>query len=166
MGKPVRTMVPGARIVTPLGHKGVLVAVERVWLTVVFDDQPERQHCFHAFDKWIQVAADDAIVEKGDAVKHTCHALGCKRPCQPRRLMCRECWSLVPVDIGTEVCRTVGLRGPVVDATWAPWWRAQAKAIAHVAFLKEPNVARWDRYLKRALAFADRLESEVGTEHR
>ena len=36
----------------------------------------------------------------------------------------------------TEVNRTVGLRGPRVDATWAPWWRAQAKAIVHVAILE------------------------------
>jgi hypothetical protein len=49
-------MAPGTRIVTLLGRKGVLVAVERVWLTVVFDDQPEWPQCFHAFDKWIQAA--------------------------------------------------------------------------------------------------------------
>lgn len=45
---------PGDRIVTLLGRKGVLKAVERVWLTVVFDDQPDWPQCFHAFDKWIQ----------------------------------------------------------------------------------------------------------------
>jgi hypothetical protein len=36
--------------------------------------------------------------------------------------------------------------------------RAQAKAIVHVAMLREPNEARRDAYLARALAFADELE--------
>jgi hypothetical protein len=50
------------------------------------------------------------------------------------------------------------MRGPDVDATWAPWWRAQACAIAHVAFLVEPNVVRRDAYLKREMEIADGLE--------
>jgi hypothetical protein len=91
---------------------------------------------------------------------HHCHALGCKRACPPRWLMCKPCWSQVPRDVQDEVYATVGKRGPVVDATWAPWWRAQAKAIAHVAFLKEPNVEKRDRYLDNAMAFADRLEAK------
>lgn len=91
---------------------------------------------------------------------HRCHALGCKAACPPRMLMCRACWSQVPVDLQTEVYRTVGLRNKGrADRTWAPWWRAQAKAIAHVAMLKEPNVTARDRYLKRELTFADRLET-------
>ena len=49
-----RDLAPGTRITTLLGRKGVLLAVERVWLTVVFDDQPEWPCCYHAFDKWIQ----------------------------------------------------------------------------------------------------------------
>ncbi len=48
-------MPPGTRITTLLGRKGVLLAVERNWLTVVFDDQSERTYCYHAFDRWIQV---------------------------------------------------------------------------------------------------------------
>lgn len=27
---------------------------------------------------------------------HHCHALGCKRSCPPKWLMCRRCWSKVP----------------------------------------------------------------------
>jgi hypothetical protein len=72
--------------------------------------------------------------------------------------MCKSCWSQVPADIQSEVYRTVGLRGPSCDKTWAPWWRAQARAIAHVAYLKQPNEAKRDLYLARELAFADRLE--------
>lgn len=64
-------------------------------------------------------------------MSHHCHALGCKSPCPPRWLMCRSCWSRVPADIQT---------------------------IVHVAMLREPNEARRDAYLARALAFADELE--------
>lgn len=91
-------------------------------------------------------------------MNHTCHALGCKSPCPPRNLVCSACWSLVPHDIAQEVYRTVKLRGGYVDASWAPWWRAQARAIAHIARMNPsslPHVAKW---LDRELAFADRLE--------
>jgi len=90
---------------------------------------------------------------------HHCHALGCKNPCPPAHLMCRSCWWKVPGQLRNEVNRTVGMRGETVDASWAPWWRAQARAISHVAFLKSPIVAKRDAYLARELAFADTLES-------
>ncbi|HET7036575.1 MAG TPA: hypothetical protein VFI42_12905 [Thermomicrobiaceae bacterium] len=54
---------------------------------------------------------------------------------------------------------TVGQRGKLVDATWAPWWRAQARAIAYVAHLVQPNEAKRDAYIAKADAFADRLEA-------
>lgn len=75
--------------------------------------------------------------------------------------MCGPCWSLVPVDVQVEVYRTVGLRGRSIDATWAPWWRAQARAIAHVAFLKAPDVTRRDAYLGAAMRTADLLEGRA-----
>lgn len=72
-------------------------------------------------------------------------------------LMCGPCWAQVPQPLAKEVYRTVKLRGPFADKTWAPWWRAQAKAIAHVAHLREPNEQKRDAYLARELAFADTL---------
>jgi hypothetical protein len=75
-------------------------------------------------------------------MSHHRHALGCKRACPPRHLMCLPCWHLVPMGLQVEVNRTVKLRGPDVDASWAPWWRAQAKAIAAVAFLSHPDVEK------------------------
>ena len=42
---------------------------------------------------------------------HHCHALGCKSSCPPRWLMCRPCWSKVPVDLQAEVYRTVSMPG-------------------------------------------------------
>lgn len=72
--------------------------------------------------------------------------------------MCCQCWALVPADLAAEVYRTVSMRGTYCDETWAPWWRAQAKAIAHVAFLSHPDVAKRDAYLAREMKFADQLE--------
>jgi ribosome-binding protein aMBF1 (putative translation factor) len=74
--------------------------------------------------------------------------------------MCRTCWALVPPDLQREVYRTVRLRGPDADASWAPWWRAQARAIAHVAFLSHPDVAKRDAYLAREMRVAAEMESE------
>lgn len=73
--------------------------------------------------------------------------------------MCGPCWAQVPADLAREVYRTVVLRGPTCNATWAPWWRAQARAIAHVAHLREPNERRRDAYVAKADAFAERLVS-------
>lgn len=90
---------------------------------------------------------------------HHCHALGCKRKCPPRWLMCKTHWSRVPPDLQREVYRTVKLRDMrSIDETWAPWWRAQAKAIAHVAFLEHPDVEKRNRYLARQMAVADQME--------
>lgn len=96
--------------------------------------------------------------------KHTCHALGCKAPCPPRHLMCGPCWARVPADLQREVYRTVGLRGPACDESWAPWWRAQARAIAHVAHIREPNERRRDAYIAKADAFADLLVRRAAQE--
>lgn len=74
--------------------------------------------------------------------------------------MCRTCWARVPPALQAEVYRTVKLRGPDVDGTWAPWWRAQAKAIAHVAFLVSPDKVKRDAYLEREMGVADQLELE------
>ncbi len=97
-------------------------------------------------------------------MKHTCHALGCGRGCPPRWLMCRVCWGQVPAEIQTEVYRTVRLRGSGVDHSWAPWWRAQARAIHHVAMERDrkegrPPDPRGAQYLERELAFAGQLEA-------
>lgn len=61
-------------------------------------------------------------------MKHHCHALGCDTPCAPRMLMCRACWMRVPPALRLEVTRTVVLRNPKRDASWAPWWRAMTEA--------------------------------------
>lgn len=92
-------------------------------------------------------------------MSHRCHAWGCSRPCPPKWLMCRVCWMLVPGYIKDEVNRTVGLRAARADATWAPWWRAQAEA---KAFARDVAEGGWDGradWLKTQMDFADRLES-------
>jgi hypothetical protein len=60
----------------------------------------------------------------------------------------------------------VALRGPHVDASWAAWWRAQARAIAHVAHLREPNEVRRDAYIAREMAFAKSLDGGDGLDGR
>ena len=93
--------------------------------------------------------------------EHHCHALGCKAQCPPRWLMCKPHWSRVPPDLQAEVYRTVKLRDPrSIDETWAPWWRAQARAIAHVAFLEHPDVEKRDAYLAREMRVADEMEKQ------
>jgi hypothetical protein len=72
--------------------------------------------------------------------------------------MCKPHWGRVPADIQAEVYRTVRMRGPDCDHTWAPWWRAHSRAIAHVAFLEHPDEDKRDRYLAREMAIADELE--------
>lgn len=92
---------------------------------------------------------------------HTCHALGCKRYCPPAHLMCGPCWAQVPRAMQLEVYRTVRLRGPNCDASWAPWWRAQAKAIHAVAMKKEPDDAKGAKWLAHELAVAEKLEGRA-----
>ncbi len=98
--------------------------------------------------------------------KHTCHALGCTKGCPPGHLMCRACWACVPPDMQAEVYSALRTRDTgAVDATWAAWWRAQAKAIHHVAMERDkldgrPVDPRGAKYLERELAFADSLEQD------
>lgn len=92
-------------------------------------------------------------------MKHHCHAIGCKNACPPRWLMCRSCWSLVPKPLQDEVYRTVGLRDKHhANRTWAPWVRAQARAIHHVAKIQYPT-GNPEPHLQRQLDWADRLET-------
>lgn len=78
--------------------------------------------------------------------------------------MCRECWSKVPREMQAEVNRTVVLRNKrSVDATWAPWWRAQAAATHYVACETDRAAGRGldpraAKYLQRENGFADQLE--------
>lgn len=89
-------------------------------------------------------------------MKHTCHLPGCAAVCPPRWLFCSVHWSMVPPTTQREVYRTVKLRGPYVDASWAPWWRAQAEA-TDVVLERLGRPEPW--LLEKATAFADRLEA-------
>ena len=95
---------------------------------------------------------------------HHCHALDCSRPCTPRMLMCGPCWSRVKKDTQREVYRTVKLRDmDGCDHTWAPWWRAQARAIAENAVARGVRSEEWaDEYMKREKRIAKKLELRVG----
>lgn len=82
--------------------------------------------------------------------------------------MCGQCWASVPADLQRAVYETVGLRvrdpNKSPDASWAPWWRAQAHAI-HAALKQGAVYGRWveipgafDNLLAKDLEFADHLE--------
>lgn len=88
---------------------------------------------------------------------HKCHALHCGRPCPPRMLMCRACWSAVSPDTQREVYRTVTMRDMSgCDHTWAPWWRAAHTAIAEAA--RAAGHKGIDEWLKYQMTVADELE--------
>lgn len=69
-------------------------------------------------------------------VVHRCHLSGCRTETNPRMLFCLLHWRMLPKDLQVNVLNTVHLRDMNhVDATWAPWWRAQAAA--HVWLLRK-----------------------------
>lgn len=89
--------------------------------------------------------------------QHTCHLPGCKVKCPPAHLLCRAHWFMVPRDLQFEVYDTVDRRGELIDASWAPWWRAQAEAIAAV-LRAEGRADEADHLLANELVIADKLE--------
>ena len=89
--------------------------------------------------------------------QHRCHAINCHNGCPPKWLMCPHHWDMVPGTMQATVYNTLKLRRRVIDGSWAPWWRAQATAIAYVAAKEGMAVAA---YFRREMAFADRLEQK------
>lgn len=91
-------------------------------------------------------------------MSHYCHVPYCTTNCPPRHLMCLRHWDMVPADLQNEVYETVKKRGTHVDASWSPWWSAQAKAI-HAAMVREGREKeQCDKWLKKELEFVTTLE--------
>jgi len=76
--------------------------------------------------------------------------------------MCLRHWATVSPGTQREVYRTVKLREEDVGASWAPWWRAQAKAIYEAALADGLDKDACDRYLAAELRIAAQLD-EHGT---
>lgn len=95
---------------------------------------------------------------------HTCHIPGCETPCPPRHLFCGTHWAMVPRDLQDEVYATVKKRGRYIDASWAPWWRAQAKATAAVLRKTRPvgDSERIDKWLAHEMDVASKMEAIDG----
>ena len=99
---------------------------------------------------------------------HRCHTLSCRNPCPPAMLMCRGCWGLVSPETQREVYRTVKLRGPDCDHTWAAWWRASHRAMYEVALAQgldgksngPDTTFSALRWLQHQMKIADELEAE------
>lgn len=88
---------------------------------------------------------------------HRCAATDCRSICNSRYLMCGRHWRMVPAELQHAVHETFAKRKRrKLDASAAPWWRAQARAVYAVAVLERKSDA--DAKLARDLAFADRLE--------
>lgn len=88
----------------------------------------------------------------------SCQAIGCTRTAERGHLMCPRCWRLVPRHLAQAVLDAGRMRGEHVGATWAAWWRAQARAVAFVEHFRRPDHAKRDAYVQRADDFAFLLE--------
>lgn len=99
---------------------------------------------------------------------HRCHALSCGKSCPPAHLCCRACWALVSPETQREVYRTVKLRGPDCDHTWAAWWRASHRAMYEIAIAQgldgreneHGNCWSASTWLERQMETADELERD------
>jgi hypothetical protein len=90
---------------------------------------------------------------------HQCHVPGCKVVTQPKLLTCPAHWKLVPPELQREVYATVGKRGKLIDATWAPWWRAQARAIHAIMQAEKRDPVGLEKWLAHELKVADQMEA-------
>jgi hypothetical protein len=98
---------------------------------------------------------------------HHCHAIGCKTPCAPQKLMCSFHWSLVDDRLQLEVYGAYRPGQCDDKRPSAAWWRAAANAVAdaHSKVLliqdrkstpsEKQELANWER---RA-AFFKRIEA-------
>jgi hypothetical protein len=92
---------------------------------------------------------------------HTCHLPGCLSACPPRHLFCASHWAMVPRAIQTRVYATVKKRGRCVDASWAPWWRAQAEATEAVLRKTKPEAeAQIAKWFEHEMAVAAKMEAQ------
>ena len=91
---------------------------------------------------------------------HTCHLPGCLSPCPPRHLFCGPHWAMVPRAVQSKIYATVKKRGWYVDASWAPWWRAQAEAtVAVLRKVRPSDEAQIARWLAHEMDVADKMEA-------
>lgn len=61
---------------------------------------------------------------------HTCHAIGCSKPCPPSHLMCERHWFMVPVPLRRAVWAALRNRqGNPKDPTWLATAKAAIAAV-------------------------------------
>lgn len=73
-------------------------------------------------------------------------------------LTCGPHWRMVPADIQRDVYATVGKRGKLIDATWAPWWRAQTRAIHAIMKAEGRDPEKLAQWFDREMETARKLE--------
>ena len=95
-------------------------------------------------------------------MKHTCHAVECKRAVPPTMLMCGPHWGIVPAALRIPVLRTYR-RGQCDDKRPSNAWQAAAaRVIAFVARSegREAQAMHYDRMAARADARSSSASSE------
>lgn len=75
---------------------------------------------------------DSTNDEHGTAVRHVCHAPGCRTGIPPRYLMCRRHWAMVPPGVQAMVWDTYRPGQEVDKRPSRPWKRAAWLAKAAV----------------------------------
>jgi len=70
---------------------------------------------------------------------------------------------MVEEALALDVLDTVGERGKKVDASWAPWWRAQSAAIVQVMRDVGHDGTMVETLERRDNEFADMLERDRPT---
>ena len=68
-------------------------------------------------------------------MKHKCHAINCKSPCAPEKLMCLKHWSMVSKS--TKILVVVNYQHGQCSGCVRPsrqWLKAARKAVQEVAF--------------------------------
>src|SRR6476646_10903557 len=95
----------------PWGLDGIMADV--MWVQSPIAPETEKPYPLPLFpqryplkDLQIQgaIALDELPDEpEAEAVEHTCHAVGCDRPTDPKYLMCPKHWAMVPAKIQAQV---------------------------------------------------------------
>jgi hypothetical protein len=117
---------------TPWGMAGIMAHV--VWVESPIDPKTDKPHPLPLYPqpyplKDLTIQGAIALDEPSEAVEaeHTCHAMGCDRPVEPKYLMCPKHWAMVPANLQTQV-QQLYRPGQEVDKQPSPGYLNAARA--------------------------------------
>ncbi|MEP0872453.1 hypothetical protein NDA01_21795 [Trichocoleus desertorum AS-A10] len=133
---------------TPWGLEGICADV--MWLESPIDPKTDKPYPLPLFPQRYSVkdltikgtiALDESPDEpEAEAVEHTCHAVGCDRPVEPKYLMCSKHWAMVPANLQTQV-QQLYRPGQEVDKNPSPGYLNAARAAIAAVQRKEEAAA-------------------------